>query len=289
MPITMPITKKTIWRLHKSLLLAFVAGLYVWASVGQAQIRTQQNLRISGQAQHQEIKSGDNIDFLVWNIHKAADENFARDFEELSLGKEIVMVQEAVYPNDFIDLLLSLGKYEWGMATSFRLIRKDLAGTGVATGSLIKSKKKDTLLTYITEPVVKTPKISLYSEYPITSGRHSGKTLLVANIHAINFVGDLSFLVEMKRIEGKINGHEGPMVLAGDFNTWTNFRNKVLQKLVKKLELRAIPFKDGERTTTFGHPLDHFFYRGLDYIEHENLSHIQTSDHLPMSVSLKLP
>lgn len=279
----------TAMHLRKGLLLTFVASLYVWASVSHAQIPTRQNLRISGEAQHKEIKAGDKIDFLVWNIHKAADQNFGRDFEELSLGKEIIMVQEAVYPTDFIDLLLSLGKYEWGMATSFRLIRKDLAGTGVATGSLIKAKKKDTLLTYITEPVVKTPKISLYSEYPITSGKSSGKTLLVANIHAINFVSDLSFLVEMKRIEAKINDHDGPMVLAGDFNTWSEFRNKTLQKLVKKLELMAVPFKEGERITTFGHPLDHFFYRGLDYIEHENLSHIQTSDHLPMSVSLKLP
>ncbi len=256
----------------------------------QAQIPTSHKLEVMGLAQQKgPLQPGQNINLLVWNIHKADDIQWFTDIKNLIANKDFSLFQEAVYPQTMVDFFSELGRFEWAMATSYRLINKDLSGTGVTTASKIKSLHQDVLSTISTEPVVSTPKISLYTTYAINiAGKKSEKELLVANIHAINFVSNFTYFIELLRIEKRLAQHKGPIILAGDFNTWSESRIKYLNKMAERRGLTAVPFTETERRITMGHPLDHVYYRDLKMISKEDLSYITSSDHIPLSVQFQL-
>ena len=72
------------------------------------------------------------------------------------------------------------------------------------------------------EPWIRTPKAVGITEFALTD---SQQTLAVVNIHGINFtlgVGD--FARQLADIRSVIEAHEGPVIVAGDFNTWNRRR-----------------------------------------------------------------
>jgi len=245
--------------------------------------KTAQPLEMLGEAQLKKLPS-DQIDVLVWNVHKGDDERWYPEFEELIKEREIVMVQEGLYTQEMRHTFASKKEFIWDLATSFHIFYKQSAGTGVATGSIARALETSVLTTVATEPVVSTHKVSLYSEFAL-----QGRTdhLLVVNVHAINFVSDLSYMMELLRIKNKIKAHQGPLLLAGDFNTWSNMRMKALKRLAKTLHLTTIEFADSARSTGLGHFLDHAFIRGMEAVKVENLGNVQTSDHKPLGFTLR--
>ena len=69
-------------------------------------------------------------------------------------------------------------------------------------------------MTLAREAFISTRKNTLITIYQF----QNKEMLMVVNIHAINFRSLAWYQWELSRLHDLINGHEGPMILAGDFN-----------------------------------------------------------------------
>lgn len=229
---------------------------------------------------------------LVWNIHRGDDELFSYDYQELARDKDLVLLQEANL-NQELAQMLKLPKVQLVHAESFT---SPLSATkmGVATVSKAAPLTSVGLKSPVTELKTTTPKVSLIQTYRISGSR---QTLLVANVHAINFVPNVDFVKHIAQISKTIAFHRGPMLVAGDFNTWNVDRLKYLDKILGVIKLRRVDFPSGRTRfpsigylfgTLTGGELDHVYVRGMKVIETYVGTSVATSDHKPLELTLNL-
>ncbi len=219
----------------------------------------------------------DGLRIFVWNIHKAVDPRLSADFADLAFGADISLFQESVSNNVFLRSLTTANpKLGWSMTKSFQ--QSDSSYTGVATGASVKPLQEKVIVSNITEPITKTPKTILLSEFAISN---STETLLVANIHGINFVSLESYKIQIHQLFDAIRSHHGPLIVAGDFNTWDPNRLIYLHKTFAPLGLVQV-------TTPIAGllDLDHIFLRGLKPRFIFDFSYIHSSDHAPLMADL---
>lgn len=116
----------------------------------------------------------------------------------------------------------------------------------------------------------------------------NGHILLSANIHAINFtLGTNNYSQQIQSTMDIIAAHNGPVILAGDLNTWSKKRLKLVNEQANTLNLKSINFNDDHRTMALGNHLDHIFTRDVDI--HSSRTEISVlSDHNPLFVTLDL-
>lgn len=218
------------------------------------------------------------IRLLVWNIQKMPNTQTPSDMFQLIRTSDLALIQES-YASPVFDLLVkSLSLFNVQMAQSFF----DIHGisTGVASFSKGYPAFSSALQSIEREPVVKTPKMILAQtfhhpeiEYP----------LLVLNIHALNFVSQSEFESQIRQSMKFIRNHKGPIIYAGDFNTWNSDRLEFLKKLLSVYDLQRISLK----STSFLQ-LDHIFIRGFKTNSAQTLENIASSDHYPMTAELSL-
>jgi endonuclease/exonuclease/phosphatase (EEP) superfamily protein YafD len=135
------------------------------------------------------------------------------------------------------------------------------------------------------EPFIRFPKTSLVSYYPV---KGMNEYLLVANIHGINFtLGVGVYTEQVEKLYDVMKHHEGPIVLAGDFNTWSDERMKIVDDLAQRLSLESLDYTSHNRTIVLGNAIDHVFYRGLVPLEHDTW-YVTSSDHNPTRVSFRV-
>jgi endonuclease/exonuclease/phosphatase (EEP) superfamily protein YafD len=225
------------------------------------------------------------IKVLVWNAHKGEDPQWDDDLSQLGGDRDLILIQEAVFNPFMIEAFQNMAGRLWTTATSFRMLHQKNVGTGLATASVAQPMTESFLRTLFTEPVSGTTKLTLFTTYAI---KDSNQTLMVVNIHAINFVTPWKFKIEMNRLHDRLKKHQGPILMAGDFNTWSDGRSEKLNKITKELGMNAITFPDGARNTSLKLILDHAFVRGLSVKKVDNLGHITTSDHSPLSFELSI-
>ena len=219
-----------------------------------------------------------NIAVLNWNIYKGRREDWAYDFQRYSRQQDIVMIQEAQL-GTALTSLLDQQQY-WTLNAAYKF-------GGGATGVLTASSVSPAFVCgqRTTEPVIRTPKTSLISYYPLAG---VSEYLLVANVHGINFtIGLDAYAAQIEQLYDIIKHHDGPVVLAGDFNTWNDQRLRIVQRMVSRLSLESLDYTNHNRTSVFGNALDHVFYRGLEPIEHDTWQ-VTSSDHNPTRVSFRL-
>ena len=216
---------------------------------------------------------------LNWNVYKGNREGWKEDFVNLTKQQDILLLQEALL-NDELKAVLKDRGLNWHLNTAFYY---DDLETGVMTASRIGYGYHCAMRT--AEPVIRVPKTTLISRYPIAGQSHD---LLVANIHGINFtLGLESYESQMMAVEEILSEHDGPIVLAGDFNNWSNKRTTVLLEMMERLSLEQLPYKNHNRTMVFGNAIDHVFYRGLTTVSHKT-HHVTSSDHNPITVTFKV-
>jgi endonuclease/exonuclease/phosphatase (EEP) superfamily protein YafD len=134
------------------------------------------------------------------------------------------------------------------------------------------------------EPWLGTPKATGIATYRLTN---SDVNLLVINIHGINFtIGTAQLEHQLQQLDELISMYQGPVILAGDFNTWKKRRSELLGSFVQQLDMEAVEFPNDQRVTAFGNTLDHMFVRNLSPVSADTLA-VDTSDHNPMSVELR--
>ncbi len=227
---------------------------------------------------------GPSIDVLVWNIFKARRANWAADFKALAFDKDLVLLQEAVL-NAPSDVLFEQNSgLQWIMARSFRH-RKTAIEHGIKTGCTALACDRKFYLSEHSEPLSHTQKLLLSTQYPLAG---TADRLLVINMHAINFVGDKKYVDQLSQLSVAMDGHTGPMILAGDFNTWSATRLQAFRSVADKAGLLEAQMTRQCRLAHLNQHLDHVFYRGLTLRSIDSLAHVRSSDHAPIVARFEL-
>ncbi len=235
--------------------------------------------KMSAPAENVHALNPDNIAFLNWNIYKGNDEGWQRDLSAFSDNHDVMTIQEATLSDD-MTALLKAHNFNWTMNTAFYLNGTAAGVMNVASAAAIRSCGFK-----VNEPLIRIPKSALVSYYLIDG---SDEKLLVANIHGINFtLGVSDYREQLDKLYDAVKHHDGPMIVAGDFNSWSDDRMAVVNQLVKKLKLSALAYAVNNKTHLFGNAIDHVFYRQLEPLHH-HVTQVTSSDHNPISVNFRL-
>ncbi|MBV7315216.1 endonuclease/exonuclease/phosphatase family protein [Shewanella sp. NIFS-20-20] len=214
----------------------------------------------------------------VWNIYKQQKPQWDQQLNKLVAQNELVLLQEASLTPRLKQVLAKMQR-DVVMARAF-------SGFNVINGVMNVSRAPaiESCAWLAKEPWIRLPKSALVSHYPLSNG----EVLLVINIHSINFEWRTKrFQSQLMALTDVINEHQGPLIIAGDFNTWRQARQTMVLKFIEKFHLReAIPVDD-HRTRVFGHTLDHMYYRGL-VLRAVSVENIASSDHNPIMASFEL-
>lgn len=214
---------------------------------------------------------------LVWNVQKGqGGGRWVSDLQNLVFKHDVIALQEANLDSFSHKVWSSFRDLQWIFATSFRHQNYQ---TGVMTGSLYEPKGSYFLRSPGREPVLNTPKMTLFTTYQLEKTRDF---LVVANVHALNFKMNTDFKKQLDFVMETLAKHHGPILLVGDFNTWNQERLNHLYKHAKALKMQQVRFKNDRRRLVF----DHVFSRGATVSEAEVRYDIQSSDHYPLSMNL---
>lgn len=229
----------------------------------------------SGQADVAELPA--EFALLSWNIHKQRGRGFAAELSRFGEGVELLVLQEA-REREPVWALLSNAR-AWTLVITFEYGRDEIA-TGVATGSSATPTRERAVFSPIREPVIRTPKSALLSWIEIAG---SDSPLLLVNLHAINFRFAAALDAQLRALDEVIAAHTGPLVVAGDFNTWSRARRVVVEQFVARHDL-ASGFLGGAEVTHF----DHVYVRGL-VVHQAVVLPSRSSDHDALRLELALP
>jgi endonuclease/exonuclease/phosphatase (EEP) superfamily protein YafD len=231
----------------------------------------------SGGPEHDELDSG-NIRLINWNIQKGGDPEWTTDLATFQANPHLMILQEVPFNTTAWDVVAKNGHQSF--APGYRTSR---AVTGVMTVSAAKPLTQCNLVSV--EPWIRSAKATVITEYGLTN---TDQTLLVVNIHAVNFTfGTRDFEGQIRDAMSVVQNHAGPILLSGDFNTWHSRRTSVLNELTDSLNLEMLDFDEDHRKRVFGRPLDHIYVRGLEAIE-ATTREVDSSDHNPMSARLQI-
>ncbi len=217
----------------------------------------------------------DDFGLLCWNIHK---ENLKPNFlKQIRTWKkdhslDLLLLQEARFSNR----LTSLGGFPFVAAANLRL---PFDYSGVITAANADPKTSRYHMTQAKEPLIFTPKNALITLYHF----NDMASLMVVNLHAINFKSLAWYQWELARLFDILKAHRGAMIVAGDFNCWRKSRIKILGHFTGLLDLRyALPRKDKHVKKWFGFHLDRVYYRGVELTDIQAVNCRKLSDHNPL-------
>jgi endonuclease/exonuclease/phosphatase (EEP) superfamily protein YafD len=213
---------------------------------------------------------------LSWNTHKRGGPRFEAEFERFAAGVELLALQEASQADPAWSVLPSL--WAWTLVVAFEAGHAR-SGSGVATGSLAAAEDERALLSPGREPLTATPKSALLSWIPIVG---EPEPVLLVNLHAVNFRPAAALEAQLRTLEPALEAHAGPLIVAGDFNTWSRRRRAVVEAFVARHRLISA-FAEAEDPR-----LDHVYVRGLE-VRVAAILPSRSSDHDPLRVELALP
>ncbi len=216
----------------------------------------------------------------VWNWHKCKHEDWKRDFLALCARSDLFLAQEARLGSACAEAVGQSG-LNWNAAISFLSPRAKIP-TGIAAGC--RAPATDILFNAsVCEPLLHIPKMTMRLIYPL-----AGTRLLVINLHAINFTGIGPFKRTLQNAADLLARFDGPVIVAGDFNVWSQKRHHELLLTAQKLGLQEITFTPDLRTRYFRRTVDYIFVRGLEVAE-SSVPEMDSSDHRPLTAVLRLP
>jgi endonuclease/exonuclease/phosphatase (EEP) superfamily protein YafD len=228
------------------------------------------------------------LHLLIWNIHKEGDSGWQRDLAALAAASDVVLLQETVLQPEMRTILHDAG-LSWVLASSFVFDADDV---GVLTATRVTPLASCTQRAM--EPLLRIPKSAVISWLPIARAQsdkqtRAQQTLAIVNIHAINFdLASDTYRAQLEALAGALSEHRGPIIFAGDFNTWNDARDRVVADIAARLGLSELALRVDQRALFFGRHLDHIFVRGLEAIDVGAVPVI-SSDHNPVMATLLIP
>jgi endonuclease/exonuclease/phosphatase (EEP) superfamily protein YafD len=220
------------------------------------------------------------IRLASWNLHKEADPGWESDLGGLIRESDVLLVQEAGVSSEFRAIVEKAG-FSWLLSSAFEYLGSEY---GVLTATRVRPEKACTLRAY--EPLLGIPKAMLITHYGL-AGRDD--TLAVANLHAINFTLDIdAYTAQLEAVADALSNHLGPIVVAGDFNTWNDDREAAVRALAKRLSLVPAVFEVDARTHFMGdHIFDRVYAKGVEFVAATAWS-VSSSDHNPLLVNFRI-
>lgn len=214
---------------------------------------------------------------VSWNIHKGVDTGWEPELARQAADHDLVLVQEAVLSKPMRSVLERAG-HSWQMTGAFT---RDGEERGVLNAARVAPL--DTCTTREFEPLFRLPKTAIVTRYAFAG---STQTVAVANLHGINFTLGLgSFRSQLQAVADELARHKGPIIWAGDFNTWSDDRSAVLNSVTESLGLTAVHITPDGRRRTLGKHLDHLFVRGFKVVG-AAAHKVKSSDHNPIEATL---
>lgn len=237
------------------------------------------SLRCAHASQVESIDNDGDINLLVWNIYKQNRDNWSQELTKHSDDKQLVLLQEASMTPELKEWM----KQQLWFGNQVDAFKAFERSAGVL--NLSKSLPKLACAYTELEPWLRLPKSAIYATYPLSDGQ----VLSVVNIHAVNFTyGTDEYQRQLGTLVDELSKHKGPIIVAGDFNSWSADRMAVMRSALDTLGVKEVSYRPDHRTQFItGLPLDHVFYRGLTLIKAE-APESDASDHNPLEVIFRL-
>lgn len=250
--------------------------------------------RISEFSYHERAVS-ESITVVSWNAQKGADARFESDLSHLlDVNRpDFVFLQEAradlLTSNLIGGHFASSWSYPWPNGKTIGLL--SLSHVPPLDVRPVPSRHREFLVT--------APKLSLVTRYPLVNGEQ----LLAVNVHVLAFErwSTNGMRSQMDDLADIMKEHTGPIILVGDFNTWSEKRLDLVREVAEELNLvEVVGFPPG-RTTADKNvsflnwllgvdeelPLDRMYYRGFTHHSAKVLPY-ESSDHRPIQVTFDL-
>ncbi len=274
-----------------SILLAFVFSTSIADAKWRWQVPENDEVMIEINSERSELVTRNTlnpneIDIFVWNMYKGDKPDWQRDYKNLTPSYDILILQELWLDHRMLQTFYEDETFSYHMATSFIDRKRSDTPTGVGTASKVEPIRTFWQRSKYREPFIRTPKMVLFTEYALEG---TSKTLLTGNIHAINFVSSRKLRHQLKNMAKVFAAHDGPAVMAGDFNTWSKKKMKYLHEFARDSGMTEVKFDNGhQRMKTFGKYLDYIFVKGADVYDSHVFGNIDGSDHKPMTVKISV-
>jgi endonuclease/exonuclease/phosphatase (EEP) superfamily protein YafD len=134
------------------------------------------------------------------------------------------------------------------------------------------------------EPLLGIPKSFLVAHFPL-AGRSAA--IQIATVHALNFMLELGpYEAQLDALGKALAAQDGPIALAGDFNTWSEAREHALSSLAARLALEPAVFPVDTRSRFLG-DLPTGRSRGAEVLD-AAAPVVSASDHNPLLVTLRI-
>lgn len=216
---------------------------------------------------------------LTWNIQKGETRGWS---ELLKVYQPDIFLAQEVTTNPSM-VLLPLeselgGDFKWVMNPAWMM--SDGYATGTLNASRFESVYHELLLSHDVEPIASTPKSMLVTDYIIP---RCGQVRVI-NLHMLNFNLGPAYRRQLEQLDAFIETHSGPLIVAGDFNSWNGFRENTLFTWSERLGLTHVEMV---RHTWF-FVLDHVFYKNLTLLDSEEIPSA-LSDHNPLRTQFRCP
>lgn len=220
---------------------------------------------------------------LIWNTFKGKRDDFEKDARKLIASYDIILFQEVIMGDFYRELMRDDGRLSLEESLSW-------GQNGVANAASTPSVDTLPIRTKVREFGIFTPKASLFTTYKIKTPQGDEKELLVLNVHMINFRTSWGFEKNLEQYRQKLQEHEGPILAAGDFNTWSRTRRNMVVDFFREFGLEEVQFdwnglQDPRKKAIFG-VLDRAFTRGLDIDWAFVYEDIDSSDHDPFALGV---
>ena len=216
---------------------------------------------------------------LSWNLHKNDDPGWDADLARFAAASDLLLIQEAALTASLQRVLQDAG-YDWLLASAFML--HDHA-TGVLSAARVRPASACVQRCF--EPLLRLPKSAVITRYEVQG---VAPRLAVANVHSINFTLGLGdYRAQLEAIARELADHRGPVIVAGDLNTWSPARLEMVRDVMQRMGLVSVLPGIDTRSRFLGHQVDHIFVRGLEVV-HAEAPEVASSDHNPVLATLRV-
>lgn len=218
---------------------------------------------------------------LSWNVYKEQKGDWEKDFTELSRKVDILALQESPLINGHNRVLDILG-YSYNQTIGFR-VNGTSFGVVIGVGGDLAGQATRSCSLRAIEPVIRIPKTAILTRIATETSE-----LLVVSIHSVNFsMGLDTYREQLATLSRLLSKYRYPIIIAGDFNTWSDERQRLVDEFALELDLQSVKYIEDNRSMVFSHVLDHVFVRGL-YNVHVTVHKVESSDHSPIRVDFSL-
>ena len=213
---------------------------------------------------------------LVWNVHKLPftrlNQCLPQHLYDLCLLQEAVLsTHTATHP-----------RHPWAMSPNLQHRQRYY---GVLTSSRFGLRPMHQHLSRRRELRLFTHKSALLTQHILADGQ----PLRVLNLHLLLTAPRRTLYRELSLLAERVADYRGPLIIAGDFNSWSRPRLKLLQQWAERLSLHwPTPQQAHHVRHHRQRPLDHLLYRGLELAAFYALD-VPCSDHNPLVAHFSRP